>query len=246
LDQYLNVTLHNKAFSAGIALVEVRLALAASEVGKLSILLNRLKNIDTFIFNIPGVSTARCERILKNLNFPNLVALFTKMVPHKGLIGFFRRHPQLSTLALGTCDESECPFDSVVTPSKCFTEIEGPTGCVSKLIAGSDLNRVTVTYQTPLDTHIHTFMSISYHNITVLALDFSPNHDQDILRTVAGAAPRVGTLHLTERFPNKNQVGFVCLHPCLHALTGGNNIDWIPVEQSASLVFRPSILGIPH
>lgn len=206
LDHFLNITLHNKPFTANITLIKIELCIGGSQVGKVATILQRLKNLDTIILNIPKMSPTRCERILKNLDIPRLQAFFTKTAPHKGLVSFLKRHPQLSSLDLrGHCDEIEC-FLHKVPPSKGIKTIEGPSRCISKLIVESDLIDVTATYNTPLDTHVHTFTSISHHNIAFLALDFSLEHDQDILRKVAGAAPRVSTLRLSEKFPNKNRV----------------------------------------
>jgi len=199
LDKYLSIMSHNEAFARGVTILIVKFHGRSPPIAKLHLLMSRTSNIDTLEIELPHVSILRCTRMLSLVHCPRLAVLRTKTISHQGLVNFLQRHPRLISLDVGLCGAAmECPMGGVLLIS--LSDIAGPAACVSSLILGNDVTRVTATHDTAHDVHsvpsLFTTITSSKH-ISILHLDFAPAH-HEIMRLIIAAAPQVTSLKLTE------------------------------------------------
>lgn len=179
--------------ACNISTVEIDLSIPPTNLNRL---LMELSEVDTLTIRIPPVGEASSSAILKNVTFPRL-QFFATTLHHGALVDFFLRHPSITSLYLDACGLERCPIPSSYLPN--LSEISGPTSCAAAAIHGNPVQAVSAKDHgtLPVLPLLYISMRSSTANITRLQLDFLPT-DNNILRSIRLAAPRILSLKLTE------------------------------------------------
>lgn len=204
LDRVSTISLHNRRFAQGIRILHVDLhALPWGYTQILRKLLAAANRITDLILDLPPHS----HIILNNLCQGRLV-LFRATFPHRVLLDFLRRHPSIKYLQLGSCQVKRkfaCPLIGVTLPH--LEDLTCPPACT--FLGNPATLRITATYRGAQDIRIPAYKILqsatSGTHLTVLHIDFDPT-DFGLLRCIAGGAPSLTALKLTE----ENHMKMVC------------------------------------
>lgn len=170
-------------------------------IEKIHRLLSRSTGLDTLILDLPSLTRTQCSNILKNLHFPDLKFFSAKSFPHDWITKFLGINQKISTLVLSELGGCSCVRRGPLQVTG-GGEVIGPTMCVASIAERSPVTSLTASYTNISHTHTHLFSSlmVSPRNVTCLSLDFSAEHDSNILACVAASTPFVRELKLNQKF----------------------------------------------
>ncbi|KAH7905221.1 hypothetical protein BJ138DRAFT_1118661 [Hygrophoropsis aurantiaca] len=202
LEDFLSLAKQRKALAHGIESLHVTLEGPKIPIPQLRELLalssRKLSDLELVL---PKLSKAGWSRLLQGLRLPHLSHIRTN-APHAALSELLLLHPQVQYLSVDSCDRAgrECILEAAPLPA--LSEMVGPLSCISSVINGRPLTRVSAKLDAGRSGAVAVpdflrALSTSMAAVTNLQIPFPPRI-RGILRHIADAAPALESLVLQE------------------------------------------------